>query len=186
MRPCRASLQPTIRVNEAFTAGGAGQIGRSATRARSSSRRTSTSRIGRKHSMRAGVLLESGWWDSTQRSNGNGTYTFTSLDAYNAGTPDQLRDSRRRSAGRLLADQGRLVPAGRLPSVADAAAQLRAAPGDSDAGRFEVEPRAARGVHLERHQEDHHARRLRHLLRLVRIEPLRADDSRRRRTTRST
>ncbi len=41
----------------------------------------------RKHSMRAGVLLEAGWWDSTQRSNGNGTYTFTNNLAYALGQP---------------------------------------------------------------------------------------------------
>ncbi len=37
--------------------------------------------------MSAGLLFESGWWDSNQRSNGAGTYTFTSLDAYYDGTP---------------------------------------------------------------------------------------------------
>jgi hypothetical protein len=37
--------------------------------------------------MRAGLLFEAGWWDSDQRSNAFGTYTFTSLDAFNAGLP---------------------------------------------------------------------------------------------------
>lgn len=81
-----ASLQPTIRVNDAFTAGGAGQSGvRKAQEFELAQNFDFT--IGRKHSMRAGLLLEAGWWDSTQRSNGNGTYTFTSIDAFNAGRP---------------------------------------------------------------------------------------------------
>lgn len=80
------SIQPTIRVNEAFTAGGAGQSGvRNAREIQIQQNFDFT--LGRKHSFRTGVMLESGWWDSTQRSNGNGMYTFTSLDAYNAGTP---------------------------------------------------------------------------------------------------
>ena len=80
------SLQPTIRVNDAFTAGGAGQSGERTAREVEIAQNFDFT-IGRKHSMRAGVLFESGWWDSTQRSNGNGTYTFTSLDAYNAPMP---------------------------------------------------------------------------------------------------
>ena len=81
-----SSLQPTIRVNDAFTAGGAGQSGiRNAREFELAQNFDFT--IGRKHSMRAGVLLESGSWDSTQRTNGNGTYTFTSTDAFNVGTP---------------------------------------------------------------------------------------------------
>ena len=62
----------------------------------------------------------------------------------------------------------------------DAAAELRLAAGGPDAGRFALELRAARGVHLERHEEDDRARRLRHLLRLVRFGALRADHSCRR------
>ena len=81
-----SSLQPAIRVNDAFTAGGAGQSGvRNAREFELAQNFDFT--VGRKHSMRAGLLLEAGWWDSTQRSNGNGTYTFTSIDAYNAGLP---------------------------------------------------------------------------------------------------
>ncbi|MDO8679850.1 MAG: TonB-dependent receptor [Acidobacteriota bacterium] len=79
------SILPTIRVNDAFTAGGAGQSGdRNAREIQIAQNFDFT--LGRKHSFRAGVLLESGWWNSTQRSNANGTYTFTSLDAY-PGTP---------------------------------------------------------------------------------------------------
>ncbi len=60
-------------------------------------------------------MIESGWWNSTQRSNGNGTYTFTSLDAYNAGTPatytirvgDPLVDYSQTKAGWFLQDDFR-------------------------------------------------------------------------------
>ncbi len=80
------SERPTVRVNDAFTAGGASQSGvRSAREIEIAQNFDFT--IGRRHSMRAGVLVEAGWWDSTQRENANGTYIFTSLDAYNLGQP---------------------------------------------------------------------------------------------------
>ena len=77
---------PTIRVNEAFNGGGAGQMGDRHAREIELAQNFDFT-VGRKHSMRAGVLVEAGWWDSNQRSNAFGTYTFTSLDAYRAGTP---------------------------------------------------------------------------------------------------
>jgi hypothetical protein len=80
------SLEPTLRVNEAFTIGGAGQSGTREAREMELAQNFDFT-VGRKHSMRAGVQVEAGWWDSTQRSNGNGTYTFASTDAYNARTP---------------------------------------------------------------------------------------------------
>jgi len=80
------STQPTIRVNEAFNAGGAGQMGDRRAREIEVAQNFDFT-IGRRHSMRAGVLLEAGWWNSNQRSNAFGTYTFTSLEAYRAGTP---------------------------------------------------------------------------------------------------
>ncbi len=74
---------PTVRVLDFFTSGGAGMTG---------------SRLGRqleieqnvdftiaKHTVRAGMLFEGGWWDSTQQSNANGTFTFSSLDDFLAG-----------------------------------------------------------------------------------------------------
>jgi len=81
-----ASNLPTIRVNEAFNAGGAGQTGDREARELEIAQNFDFT-IGRKHSMRAGVLFEAGWWDSNQRSNAFGTYTFTSLAAYQAGLP---------------------------------------------------------------------------------------------------
>ena len=80
------SIEPAIRVNEAFTGGGAGQSGERNARELELAQNFDFT-IGRKHSLRAGVQLEAGWWNSNQRSNANGTYTFTSLDAYQAGAP---------------------------------------------------------------------------------------------------
>ncbi len=78
-----ASTLPTIRVNDAFNTGGAGQMGdRSAREIELAQNFDFT--IGRKHSLRAGVLVEAGRWNSDQRTNAFGTYTFTSLDAFNA------------------------------------------------------------------------------------------------------
>jgi len=80
------STEPTIRVNEAFTYGSAGQAGDRHAREIELAQNFDFS-VGRKHSMRAGVLFEAGWWDSNARTNAFGTYTFTSLDAYNANQP---------------------------------------------------------------------------------------------------
>ena len=40
-----------------------------------------------KHAMRAGLLFERGSYDTYERRNSGGTFTFSSLDAYNAGQP---------------------------------------------------------------------------------------------------
>jgi hypothetical protein len=80
------STLPTIRVNESFTGGGAGQSGTRQAREFELAQNFDFT-IGRRHSFRAGVLFESGSWESTQRSNANGSYTFTSMEAFRAGTP---------------------------------------------------------------------------------------------------
>ena len=108
------STLPTIRVNEAFNAGGAGQTGDRHAREIEVAQNFDFS-IGRKHSMRAGLLFESGWWDSNQRSNAFGTYTFTSLAAYQAGQPatysirtgDPVVDYTQTKAGWFLQDDFR-------------------------------------------------------------------------------
>lgn len=81
------SRLPTVRVNEAFTAGGAGQDGTRTGREIELAQNFDFT-IKRKHAMRAGVLFEGGWYNSTQQQNFNGTYVFRSLDAYNLGRPD--------------------------------------------------------------------------------------------------
>ncbi|MEO7132936.1 MAG: TonB-dependent receptor [Vicinamibacterales bacterium] len=110
------STLPTIRVNEAFNAGGAGQMGDRHARELEVAQNIDLS-IGRKHSMRAGMLLEAGWWDSSQRSNAFGSYTFTSLDAFNAGLPstyairigDPLVDYTQFKAGWFVQDDFRPI-----------------------------------------------------------------------------
>jgi len=81
------SQLPTVRVNEAFTAGGAGQDGTRTARELELAQNFDFT-IRRKHSMRAGLLFEAGWYNSTQQQNFNGTYVFRSLDAYNLGLAD--------------------------------------------------------------------------------------------------
>ena len=84
-------------------------------------------------------------------------------------------------AGRLLAGgrrAGILQDDFRLSKNVDG--EPRPAAGAADAGQRQVQPRAARGVHLDGRQEDHRARRLGPLLRLVRLQSLRADAARRR------
>ena len=81
-----ASREPTIRVNDAFNAGGAGQMGERSARELEFAQNFDFT-VGRRHSFRVGMLVEAGWWDSNQRTNAFGTYTFASLDAFNAGTP---------------------------------------------------------------------------------------------------
>jgi hypothetical protein len=81
-----ASELPTIRVIDAFASGSAGQGGDRESREIELAQNFDFS-IGRKHSLRAGFLFEGGWWDSDQRANMFGTYTFTSLEAYNARRP---------------------------------------------------------------------------------------------------
>ena len=109
-----SSTLPTVRVNEAFNAGGAGQMGARHAREVELAQNFDFS-MSRKHSMRAGVLLEAGWWDGDQRSNAFGTYTFTSLDAFSAALPatysirigDPLVDYRQVTAGWYLQDDFR-------------------------------------------------------------------------------
>jgi hypothetical protein len=81
-----ASTAPTIRVNDAFNAGGAGQMGERRAREIEIAQNFDFT-IGRRHSFRAGVLLETGWWNSDQQANAYGTYTFTSMENYLLGRP---------------------------------------------------------------------------------------------------
>jgi hypothetical protein len=76
---------PTIHVIDAFTSGGQ-QVagGRRSTLVNLASDLDYVRGI---HSVRTGILLDTGWHGSDDRSNYLGTYTFESLDAYEAGTP---------------------------------------------------------------------------------------------------
>jgi hypothetical protein len=76
---------PTVRVLDSFTAGGAGQAG-----VREGRQFTVAQNFDftiNKHMFRTGVQVDGGLWDSTQQSNANGTFTFSSLDDFRAGRP---------------------------------------------------------------------------------------------------
>ena len=77
------SSSPTLRVLDAFTGGGAGQSG--VREGRQFVIDQSVDWTVRKHALRAGLLFEAGQWDSTQQTNANGTYTFSSLADFEAG-----------------------------------------------------------------------------------------------------
>lgn len=77
------SNDPTLRVLDAFTGGGAGQSG--TREGRQVVVDGSFDFTIRKHALRTGLLFEAGQWDSTQQTNANGTYTFSSLDDFAAG-----------------------------------------------------------------------------------------------------
>ena len=76
---------PTIHVVDAFTRGGQQLAGgRSSTLVNLASDLDYVRGI---HSMRAGILVDSGWHFSDDQSNYLGTYTFESLEAFEAGSP---------------------------------------------------------------------------------------------------
>lgn len=77
---------PTLRVNDAFTSGGAGQSGTRTSQELEFAQNVDFT-IGRRHSLRAGLLIEAGRWRSTQQQNFNGVYVFTSLANYQLGLP---------------------------------------------------------------------------------------------------
>lgn len=76
---------PTIRVNDAFTSGGAQQAG--GDHRVEFEAATDLDYVRGQHSWRAGVLLEGGRYRSDSSSNYLGTFTFASLADYFAGKP---------------------------------------------------------------------------------------------------
>lgn len=76
---------PTVRVLDTFTSGGAQQAG--GRTASDLEWATNVDWARGKHSVRAGVLVEGGWYRSDNRSNYLGTFTFTSLADFEAGRP---------------------------------------------------------------------------------------------------
>lgn len=74
------SNDPTIRVLDAFTAGGAGQTGRRAARQFTVAQNVDFTIA--KHALRAGAEVNGGWWNSSQQANANGLFTFSSLDDF--------------------------------------------------------------------------------------------------------
>jgi hypothetical protein len=76
---------PTVRVLDAFTAGGAQVAG--GRRSTDVEYATDLDFAKRGHSLRMGTLVEGGFYRSDNRSNYLGTYTFPSLADYDAGRP---------------------------------------------------------------------------------------------------
>jgi outer membrane receptor for ferrienterochelin and colicin len=81
-----ASSAPAIVVIDAFTTGGAGVANQGTTRSLMVSDDLDFT-LG-KHAMRAGLLLNGDHFNNTDNRNAAGTFTFGSLAAYLAGTPD--------------------------------------------------------------------------------------------------
>jgi hypothetical protein len=82
----RSALEtPTIRVNDAFTSGGAQVAGGRHTRTFNLA--SDLDYVRGLHSIRTGIVLSGGSYRSNDTSNYLGTYTFESLEAYEAGTP---------------------------------------------------------------------------------------------------
>jgi Carboxypeptidase regulatory-like domain len=93
----RAAVErPTIRVNDAFTSGGAQVAG--GQHSRSVGIGSDLDYVRGIHTLRTGVQLDAARWRSDDTSNYLGTYTFETLDAYREGRP--------RSYTRRLGDPG--------------------------------------------------------------------------------
>jgi hypothetical protein len=75
----------TIQVSDAFTSGGAQIDGGS--RTRTLDLQSDVDYVRGRHSLRTGVQISEMWYHSTADTNYLGTYTFTSLAAFNADTP---------------------------------------------------------------------------------------------------
>lgn len=78
-----------INVLDAFNAGGAGVNSRANTKTFEVADNVDFT-IGRKHAMRVGFLLTGGTYKNFDSRNAAGTFTFSSLEAYLAGTPLQF------------------------------------------------------------------------------------------------
>ena len=76
----------TVIVNGAFTSGGAQVSG--GRRPRTYEAASDVDYVRGIHTVRFGFLAAGGWYKSDNATNRLGTFTFSSLDAFNAGTPD--------------------------------------------------------------------------------------------------
>jgi len=82
-----ASSEPAIVVVDAFSSGGAGQQSDERVRELEIENNIDLA-FSRKHALRAGIQIEAAWYRESQLRNGNGTFTFGSLDAFAAGRPN--------------------------------------------------------------------------------------------------
>jgi hypothetical protein len=80
--------QPTMRVLDAFTSGGAQRAGQR--RAVDIEAATDLDYVRGSHALRTGLILEGGRYRSSDSTNYLGTYTFASLADFNAGRPSNF------------------------------------------------------------------------------------------------
>jgi len=78
---------PAVVVIDSFTSGGAGQQQNVRNRSLEIDDNMDFS-FNKKHALRAGLQAEANWYSTTQLRNGNGTFTFASLNAYDLGLPN--------------------------------------------------------------------------------------------------
>ena len=76
---------PTIVVQDAFTSGGAQQAGR--VHGKNMTLASDLDYVRGINSWRGGIQMYGDWYHATLNNNYLGTYTFSSLDAFEAGTP---------------------------------------------------------------------------------------------------
>ena len=96
----RSSSAPTIIVQDAFTSGGAGVNSNSSTN-RVELADNFDFNVGTKHQMRVGVLLESSFYSNFDERNAAGTWTYRTIEDFNANRPRSSRSASARSTRRL-------------------------------------------------------------------------------------
>ena len=175
-----ATAARTIVVNGAFTSGGAQVAGGRHPRLFEAA--SDVDHVRGLHTVRTGFLVTGGHYRSDSATNRLGTYTFSSIDAFNAGTPATLYAAHRRPAHRVLQRANGHLRPGRHPRPQEPDAEPRRALRDPDAPEGPRQRRPAHGRHLGAVQErPHHApRQLRAVLQLAERQHLRADAARRR------
>ena len=160
----------SIVVIDAFSRGGAGVSNRG-TRRTLEVEDNYDFAVG-KQRMRVGVLLEAGNYRNFDARNAAGTFTFGSLDAFAAGLPNTFTQRLGQVDTAFTQYQLGIYWQDDVRLHRVAVGERRRSPGSAEPRRRPREPDAAPWIHLERRRvEDSGARRLRHLPRLVRLEP---------------
>ena len=81
-----ASQDPAVIVQDTFNAGGAGRNSNSHSKTLEIADNIDWT-LAKKHAFRAGLLAEADWYQTTDLTNFNGTFTFGGLDQYELGLP---------------------------------------------------------------------------------------------------
>ena len=171
---------PTIVVNDAFTSGGAQRRG--GTHARNYWLNSDLDYVRGIHSMRVGIEVQAGTYNTDSDSNYLGTYVFESLEAFDARTPRSFSRRIGDASIRYRQRPGRRLLPGRHQDPQGPDADRRRPLRSADARAGQPQLRAARRRHLGAVQErqDDAPRQLGHVLRLVADRHLPADAADRR------